>query len=63
MIPSFHSNCRNNWLRVTLRVTPGAVECGAVQTQQEKLTILIEGLFTEKAKKPFKRAQLALRGA
>ena len=28
----------------------------AESTQQEKLTILIEGLFTEKAKKPFKRA-------
>jgi hypothetical protein len=27
-------------------------------TQQEKLTILIEGLFTEKANKAFKRARI-----
>jgi hypothetical protein len=53
MIPSFHPNCRTHWLRVTLRVTPRAA-FGAKPTQQQKLTILIEGLFIEIAKKPFK---------
>jgi hypothetical protein len=32
---------------------------GAEQTQQGTLTILIEGLFTEMAKKAFKRLRLA----
>src|ERR1700684_2352514 len=59
MGPSFRSNCRTHRLRVTLRVTPGSHGFGAEQTQQGKLTILSEGLFTEIAKKAFKRVRIA----
>ena len=56
MSPSFHSNCRTHRLRghSSGHARRGR-SFGAEQTQQEKLTILSEGLFTEMAKKAFKR--------
>src|SRR6478609_7768780 len=59
IVPSFHSNRRTHRLRDNSSVTPHAPGKRAEPTQQEKLTILIEGLFTEMAKKAFKRPRIA----